>query len=166
MRLLSLALFYLGSVSFFGAEAAKLDVASDFKRKWSRWALSRARRDAALPQADADAPSFAQAREARGEPSRREEGHVRLKRQDPNAVFHTQLRVTCKMGTCSVAKLADQLFHLNNKEKDANAPTRKISPHGYGRRRRSLVEALVALKSGGGSRTFSGQLASSVPSQP
>ncbi|XP_033008514.1 ADM [Lacerta agilis] len=42
MKVVSLALLYLGSVSFFGVEAAELDIASDFKRKWSSW---RARRD-------------------------------------------------------------------------------------------------------------------------
>ncbi|XP_054827948.1 pro-adrenomedullin [Eublepharis macularius] len=169
MKLVSLALLYLGSVSFFGVEAAKLDIASDFKRKWSRWALSRVRREATLTRADANVPSLIHVRQATGEPSRREAGHIRLKRQDPSVVFHTQLRVSCKMGTCSVANLADQLYHLNNKEKDANAPTRKISPHGYGRRRRSLLDTLSALKSssaGSSSRILSRRLASSVRSQP
>ncbi|XP_060117884.1 pro-adrenomedullin [Heteronotia binoei] len=146
MRLLSLALFYLGSVAF-GVEAAQLDAAADVKRKWSRWALSRARREATLTKAEANVPSLVHVREVKGEPSRREEGHIRLKRQDPNAVFHTHLRVSCRMGTCAVANLRDQLFHLNNKDKDPNAPPRKISPQGYGRRRRSLLDILAALKS-------------------
>ncbi|XP_048339422.1 pro-adrenomedullin [Sphaerodactylus townsendi] len=140
MKLVSLALFCLSSVSFFGVEAAKLEVASDFKRKWSRWAMSRVRREATLPKAETSVPALVHVGEVKGEPS-----HIRLKRQDPKAVLHTHLRVSCKMGTCSVAKLADQLYHLNNKEKDANAPARKISPHGYGRRRRSLLDVLMAI---------------------
>ncbi|XP_077177905.1 pro-adrenomedullin [Paroedura picta] len=144
MKLVSLTLFYLGSVSFFGVEAAQLDIASDLKRK-SRWALSRVSRDAMLTKADANVPSLLHVRELKGEPSRREESHIRLKRYDHNSVFYTHLRVSCKMGTCSVAKLADQLYHLNNKDKDANAPPRKLSPHGYGRRRRSILDILAAL---------------------
>lgn len=146
MKLVSVALFYLGSVSFFGVEAAKLDVASDFKRKWSRWALGRVRRDATLSQADANAPSLVHVREVKGEPSRRQEGRIRLKRQDPNAVFHTYMRMSCNLGTCVTAKLMDQIYHLNNKDKDPNAPPKKISPQGYGRRRRSLWDVVGALE--------------------
>ncbi|KAL8169853.1 UNVERIFIED_CONTAM: hypothetical protein K2H54_058843 [Gekko kuhli] len=150
MKLVPVALFYLGSVSFFGVEAAELDVASDFKRRGSRGAPSRVRRGATLSEAAAaaDAPSsLVHVREARGEPSRRQEGRRRPKRQDPNAVFHTYLRMSCNLGTCVTAKLMDQIYHLNNKDKDPNAPPRKISPQGYGRRRRSLLDVVGALKS-------------------
>uniref|UniRef100_A0A8C0G3T0 Adrenomedullin n=2 Tax=Strigidae TaxID=30459 RepID=A0A8C0G3T0_BUBBB len=45
MKLVHVALLYVGSVTFFGVDAARLDVATEFKRKWTKWALSRARRD-------------------------------------------------------------------------------------------------------------------------
>ncbi|XP_026548451.1 ADM [Notechis scutatus] len=45
MKALSLTLLYLGSWLFFGADATKLDIASNFKRKWTTRLLSRARRD-------------------------------------------------------------------------------------------------------------------------
>uniref|UniRef100_A0A8C6XRB7 ProAM N-terminal 20 peptide n=1 Tax=Naja naja TaxID=35670 RepID=A0A8C6XRB7_NAJNA len=45
MKALSLTLLYLGSALFFGVDATKLDIASNFKRKWTTRLLSRARRD-------------------------------------------------------------------------------------------------------------------------
>lgn len=35
-------------------------------------------------------------------------------------------------------KLAHQIYQLTDKDKDGAAPVSKISPQGYGRRRRSL----------------------------
>ncbi|XP_035746918.1 ADM [Egretta garzetta] len=46
MKLVHVALLYVGSVTFFGVDAARVDVATEFKRKWTKWALSRAKRDA------------------------------------------------------------------------------------------------------------------------
>lgn len=37
-------------------------------------------------------------------------------------------------------KLAHQIYQLTDKDKDDAAPASKISPQGYGRRRRSLPE--------------------------
>uniref|UniRef100_A0A8B9E340 ProAM N-terminal 20 peptide n=1 Tax=Anser cygnoides TaxID=8845 RepID=A0A8B9E340_ANSCY len=45
MKLVHVALLYLGSATFFGVDAARVDVATEFKRKWTKWALSRAKRD-------------------------------------------------------------------------------------------------------------------------
>uniref|UniRef100_A0A8C6JER0 Uncharacterized protein n=1 Tax=Melopsittacus undulatus TaxID=13146 RepID=A0A8C6JER0_MELUD len=45
MKLVHVALLYLGSVTFLGMDAARVNVATEFKRKWTRWALSRAKRD-------------------------------------------------------------------------------------------------------------------------
>lgn len=38
-------------------------------------------------------------------------------------------------------KLAHQIYQFTDKDKDGVAPQNKISPQGYGRRRRSLPEA-------------------------
>uniref|UniRef100_A0A8C4JIY2 ADML protein n=1 Tax=Dromaius novaehollandiae TaxID=8790 RepID=A0A8C4JIY2_DRONO len=46
MKVVHVALLYLGSVTFLGVDAARVDVATEFKRKWTKWALSRAKRDA------------------------------------------------------------------------------------------------------------------------
>lgn len=48
----------------------------------------------------------------------------------------------CRFGTCTVQKLAHQIYQFTDKDKDGVAPRSKISPQGYGRRRRrSLPEA-------------------------
>lgn len=45
MKLVSVALMFLGSLAFLGSDAARLDVASEFRKKWSKWALSRGKRE-------------------------------------------------------------------------------------------------------------------------
>lgn len=42
----------------------------------------------------------------------------------------------CRFGTCTVQNLAHQIYQLTDKDKDDVAPRNKISPQGYGRRRR------------------------------
>ncbi|XP_053143323.1 pro-adrenomedullin [Hemicordylus capensis] len=163
MKLVSFALLYLGSAAFFGLEAAKLDIASDFKRKWATWALSRARRDAKFPAAtlitgqaaDANVPSLIRTQDVKGEPgmaqpSRPEDAHIRVKRYHPNArgfVHSVNLRIGCRLGTCTVQNLAHQIYHLTDKDKDDSAPASKIGAQGYGRRRRSLSDTLAAAAS-------------------
>ncbi|XP_044282075.1 pro-adrenomedullin [Varanus komodoensis] len=156
MKVVSFALVYLASVSVFGVKTAKLDVASDFKRRWSKWAVSRVRRDltsaAALlstgQAADANVPSVIRTQDVKGEsgmaqPSRPEVGRIRVKRyrQSVNSGSSFQaLRIGCRLGTCNTHNLQQKIFHLNDKDKDSHHPPRKISAHGYGRRRRSLAD--------------------------
>lgn len=52
----------------------------------------------------------------------------------------------CSLGTCMVHDLAHRLHQLSNKYKIDIAPVQKISPQGYGRRRRSLPEQRVTLR--------------------
>ncbi|XP_019332357.1 pro-adrenomedullin isoform X1 [Alligator mississippiensis] len=150
MKLLHVALLYLGSATFLGADAASLDVASAFRRKWARWALSRAKRD--VPAAPAPAgPAAVQplvrpedVKEEAGlwhlsSSSNREAAHVRVKRyrHSLGSFPHFQaMRMGCRFGTCTVQQLAHQIYQLTDKEKDGAAPASKISPQGYGRRRR------------------------------
>lgn len=75
--------------------------------------------------------------------SSREDAHIRVKRyrQSINNFPHFQtIRTGCRFGTCTVQKLAHQIYQLTDKDKDDAAPASKISPQGYGRRRRSLPE--------------------------
>jgi len=51
----------------------------------------------------------------------------------------------CRFGTCTVQKLAHQLYQLTDKVKDGAAPVNKISPQGYGRRRRSLPDSFLRI---------------------
>ncbi|XP_071618722.1 pro-adrenomedullin [Heliangelus exortis] len=154
MKLLHVALLYVGSVTFFGVDAVKVDVATEFKRKWTKWALSRAKRDmkpsVALRGlgAAAEVQPLIRTQDVREDPrvshpSSREDAHIRVKRyrQSINSFPHFQaIRTGCRFGTCTVQKLAHQIYQLTDKDKDDTAPPNKISPQGYGRRRRSLPE--------------------------
>nr|XP_021154894.1 ADM [Columba livia] len=154
MKLVHVALLYLGSVTFFGVDAARVDVATEFKRKWTKWALSRAKRDVkpsgALRElgAAADVQLLIRTQDVKEDPrvshpSSREDAHIRVKRyrQSINNFPHFQtIRTGCRFGTCTVQKLAHQIYQLTDKDKDDAAPASKISPQGYGRRRRSLPE--------------------------
>ncbi|NXY82121.1 ADML protein, partial [Alcedo cyanopectus] len=154
MKLVPVALLYLGSVIFFGVDAARLDIATEFKRKWTKWALSRAKRDVKplgslrglgtaagvqpliRPQDVKEDPRVSH-------PSSRDDAHIRVKRyrQTINSFPHFQaVRTGCRFGTCTVQKLVHEIYHLTGKDKDNAAPPNKISPQGYGRRRRSLPE--------------------------
>ncbi|KAI6068109.1 ADM [Aix galericulata] len=152
MKLVHVALLYLGSATFFGVDAARVDVATEFKRKWTKWALSRAKRDVkpsgalrALGAAAAVQP-LVRPQDVKEDPrvshpSSREDAHIRVKRyrQSINSFPHFQaIRTGCRFGTCTVQKLAHQIYQLTDKDKDGAAPVSKISPQGYGRRRRSL----------------------------
>lgn len=65
--------------------------------------------------------------------------NVRAKRSNPPR------RQGCSLGTCTVHDLAHRLHQLNNKLKIGSAPVDKISPQGYGRRRRSVPERTLRL---------------------
>ncbi|XP_062276794.1 uncharacterized protein admb [Scomber scombrus] len=55
----------------------------------------------------------------------------------------------CVLFTCSYHDLMYRLHQINNQQKEPNAPPKKISSKGYGRRRRSLVDvARLALLTG------------------
>ncbi|NXY25701.1 ADML protein, partial [Atrichornis clamosus] len=154
MKLVHVALLYLGSVTFFGVDAARVDVATEFKRKWTKWALSRAKRDVKPAGvlrglgAAADVLPFIRTQDVKEDsrvshPSSREDAHIRVKRyrQSINRFPHFQaIRMGCRFGTCTVQRLVDEIHRVTGKDKDDAAPANKISPQGYGRRRRSLPE--------------------------
>lgn len=70
--------------------------------------------------------------------------NVRTKRSKNSS--NQSRRQGCSLGTCTVHDLAHRLHQLNNKLKIGSAPVDKISPQGYGRRRRSLPAHRVTLK--------------------
>ncbi|XP_025960337.2 pro-adrenomedullin [Dromaius novaehollandiae] len=153
MKVVHVALLYLGSVTFLGVDAARVDVATEFKRKWTKWALSRAKRDAkpsgalrGLGPAAAVQPLI-RSQDVKEDPPvshpSREDAHIRVKRyrQSISSFPHFEaIRTGCRFGTCTVQKLAHQIYQLTDKDKDGAAPVSKISPQGYGRRRRSVPE--------------------------
>ncbi|NXX49950.1 ADML protein, partial [Tricholaema leucomelas] len=167
MKLVHVALFCLGSVTFFGVDAArvdaaKVDVATQFKRKWTKWALSRAKRDVKSSGAlrglgvAAGLQPLIRTQDVKEDPrvshpSSREDAHIRVKRYRPkfNSFPHFQ---GCRFGTCTVQTLAHQIYQLTDKDKDDTAPPGKISPQGYGRRRRSLPDSRRPLRAPWGGR--------------
>nr|XP_025960337.1 LOW QUALITY PROTEIN: ADM [Dromaius novaehollandiae] len=152
MKVVHVALLYLGSVTFLGVDAARVDVATEFKRKWTKWALSRAKRDAkpsgalrGLGPAAAVQPLI-RSQDVKEDPPvshpSREDAHIRVKRyrQSISSFPHFEaIRTGCRFGTCTVQKLAHQIYQLTDKDKDGAAPVSKISPQGYGRRRQKQL---------------------------
>ncbi|KAM5248561.1 pro-adrenomedullin [Ctenodactylus gundi] len=156
MKLVSVALLFLGSLTFLSADTARHDVASEFGKKWNKWSLSRGKRElqvsssypseladttagpahtAAVPQ---DVKSVSGGPQASGQDAVR----IRVKRyRQTKSSFQGLRGAGCRFGTCTVQKLAHQIYQFTDKDKDGTAPRSKISPQGYGRRRRSLREA-------------------------
>ncbi|XP_005380332.1 PREDICTED: ADM [Chinchilla lanigera] len=150
MKLVSVALVFLGSLAFLGADAARLDGASETLKKWNKWAVSRGKRE--LPVSSRNPTELA---DAKARVAQKDLGPQGLKRASPSPPASGPkaglVRVKryrqghrsfgCRFGTCTVQKLAHQIYQLTDKDKDGVAPRSKISPQGYGRRRRSLAEA-------------------------
>ncbi|XP_069890904.1 pro-adrenomedullin [Dipodomys merriami] len=158
MKLVSIALMFLGSLAFLGADAARLDVSSEFRKKWNKWALSRGKRELRVSSsystglADTQAASvqtFSAPQDGKDDArspqaSRPDAARTRVKRyrQSMNSNSQGLRSFGCRFGTCTVQKLAHQIYQFTDKDKDGVAPRNKISPQGYGRRRRrSLPEA-------------------------
>ncbi|XP_028623952.1 ADM [Grammomys surdaster] len=163
MKLVSITLMLLGSLAFLGADTARLDTSLQFRKKWNKWALSRGKRELQAPssyptvadektvptqtlvqlqdtQNTTSTPQASNQSEARNQ----SEAHIRVKRyrQSMNQGSRSS---GCRIGTCTMQKLAHQIYQLTDKDKDGMAPRNKISPQGYGRRRRrSLPEVLRA----------------------
>ncbi|XP_036618424.1 pro-adrenomedullin isoform X1 [Trichosurus vulpecula] len=162
MQLVPVALIYLGSFAFLGADTARLDLASEFRKKWNKWALSRGKRELRVPGNLLASPAevkagpvqtFIRTQDVKGasrnpQPSSLDAARIRVKRyrQSMNSFPHFQsLRIGCRFGTCTLQNLAHQIYQLTDKDKDNSAPPNKISPQGYGRRRRrSLAEGSSA----------------------
>ncbi|KAG8524237.1 ADM protein [Galemys pyrenaicus] len=173
MKLVPVALLYLGSLAFLGADTARLDVASEFRKKWNKWALSRGKRElrasSSYPTELADvkagpAQILFRPQDVQGtsggpqdraktllgggltlpslSSSSSDAARIRVKRYRQSMNKFQGLRsFGCRFGTCTVQKLAHQIYQFTDKDKDGMAPRSKISPQGYGRRRRrSLPE--------------------------
>ncbi|KAG9331803.1 hypothetical protein JZ751_016957 [Albula glossodonta] len=134
-----------------GAHSAKLDSSSKMTKRLSIWLQSRSKRDVSSTSvvSRADSVQFVRPEDVRDTliPHSSASGSVRVRRSW-NTV--SQRRPGCALGTCTVHDLAHRIHQLNNKLKIGSAPIDKISPLGYGRRRRSLPERRLALRLGGG----------------
>lgn len=156
MKLVTVTLMFLGSFAFLGADAARLDASSQFRKKWNKWALSHGKRElqvsTSYPTGLSDEKMVPtqtpvqlqdeQSTSSTPQASTQSVAHIRVKRYRQKV--NPGSRYTgCRFGTCTVQKLVHQIYQYTDKDKDSFAPRSKISPHGYGRRRRSLPEILL-----------------------
>ncbi|EDM17863.1 adrenomedullin, isoform CRA_a [Rattus norvegicus] len=157
MKLVSIALMLLGSLAVLGADTARLDTSSQFRKKWNKWALSRGKRElqasSSYPTGLVDEKTVPtqtlglqdkQSTSSTPQASTQSTAHIRVKRYR-QSMNQGSRSTGCRFGTCTMQKLAHQIYQFTDKDKDGMAPRNKISPQGYGRRRRrSLPEVLRA----------------------
>ncbi|XP_060923968.1 adrenomedullin a [Limanda limanda] len=122
------------------AHCVELEVNSQLKKRLSIWLESRLRRDLDTVSVEktAEAEHLVRTEDIRDTllPHSSTDISVRTKRSKNSS--GQSRRQGCSLGTCTVHDLAHRLHQLNNKTKNRIAPVDKISPQGYGRRRRSL----------------------------
>lgn len=121
------------------AHCVELEVNPELKKRLSIWLGSRLRRDVDTISVEkrAEAEHLVRPEDIRDTllPHSSTDIHVRTKRSSG-----------CSLGTCTVHDLAHRLHQIGSKLRVGNAPPHKISPHGYGRRRRSLPSHRVSLR--------------------
>ncbi|CAJ1049661.1 adrenomedullin a [Xyrichtys novacula] len=126
----------------------ELEVNPESKKRLSIWLGRRLRRDldSVSVEKTAQLEHFVRPDDIRDTllPHSSTDIKVRTKRSKNSA--NQPKRQGCALGTCTVHDLAHRLHQLNNKFKIGSAPIDKISPQGYGRRRRSLPPHRVTLK--------------------
>nr|XP_020464418.1 ADM [Monopterus albus] len=129
------------------AHCMELEGNLELKRRLSLWLGSRLRRDLDSVTVEKRAASerFVRPEDIRDTllPHSSTDINVRTKRSKNSA--NQSARSGCSLGTCTVHDLAYRLHQLNNNLK-IGAPADKISPKGYGRRRRSLPAHRVTLR--------------------
>lgn len=129
------------------AHCVELDVNPELKKRLSVWLGSRRRRalDTASVETTEESENFVRPEDIRDTllPHSSTGINIRTKRSRKSV---TSRRQGCSLGTCTVHDLAHRLHELGNKFKIGSAPVDKISPQGYGRRRRSLPERRVTLR--------------------
>ncbi|XP_031702597.1 adrenomedullin a isoform X1 [Anarrhichthys ocellatus] len=130
------------------AHCVELQVNPELKKRRSIWLGSRLRRDldSVSVEKTAESENFVRPEDIRDTllPHSSTDINVRTKRSKHSG--NQSRRQGCSLGTCAVHDLAHRLHQLGNKLKIGSAPVDKISPQGYGRRRRSLPAHRVTLR--------------------
>lgn len=121
------------------AHCVELEVNPELKKRLSIWLGSRLRRDldSVSVEKTAESEHFVRPEDIRD---------TLLPHSSTGINVRTKRSKGCALGTCTVHDLAHRLHQLNNKLKIGSAPVDKISPQGYGRRRRSLPAHRVTLR--------------------
>ncbi|NP_001279109.1 ADM precursor [Callorhinchus milii] len=156
MRLLHVSLLCCCFVhaAFVNVEA-KLDVATEFRKRLNAWALSRTKRDLktaskSKTQVVSGGRLFVRTEDVKGNLNvhSSSDTHIRTKRYLHGLPHFPQFhlnRPSCQLGTCQVQKLSHRLNQLlNNPLKDDVARWSTWSPNSYGRKRRSLRTRIAA----------------------
>lgn len=129
------------------AHCVELEVNPELKKRLSIWLGSRLRRDldSIAVEKTAEFEHFVRPEDIRDTllPHSSTDINVRTKRSKNSG--NQSRRQGCILGTCTYHDLAHRLHQFNSKN-GVNAPPDKISPQGYGRRRRSLPERRVTLR--------------------
>lgn len=151
MKLILQSLVY-GCLLATVAHSVEFEMSPELKKRLSVWMQSRLRRDlnSVSTERRAESGQFVRPEDFRDTlmPHSSTDFSVRTKRSK-NSINQSR-RPGCSLGTCTVHDLAHRLHLLNNKQKIGSAPMDKISPQGYGRRRRSLPERMATLRLEGG----------------
>ncbi|KAK9542791.1 hypothetical protein VZT92_000622 [Zoarces viviparus] len=130
------------------AHCVELQVNPELKKRRSIWLGSRLRRDldSVSVEKTAESENFVRPEDIRDTllPHSSTDINVRTKRSKHSG--NQSRRQGCSLGTCAVHDLAHRLHQLGNNLRTGSAPADKISPQGYGRRRRSLPAHRVTLR--------------------
>ncbi|KAJ8247544.1 hypothetical protein GJAV_G00247570 [Gymnothorax javanicus] len=129
-------------------DSAKLDLSSLMKKRLSTWLQSRTKRElSGMPAAgDAHSVEFVQPEDVKDtlKPHSSMKTNIRTKR-NKNSVNQSRRTGCSFLPTCGMHELVHRVHQLNNNLKVGSAPVDKISPLGYGRRRRSLPDSMATL---------------------
>ncbi|KAM4596293.1 adrenomedullin a [Fundulus diaphanus] len=121
------------------AHCVELEVNPELKKRLSIWLGSRLRRDlesVALVKT-AESENFVRPEDIRD---------TLLPHSSTDINIRTKRSKGCALGTCAVHDLAHRIQQLKDNRLKSDAPIHKMSPQGYGRRRRSVPERQVSLR--------------------
>ncbi|CAL8351909.1 unnamed protein product [Merluccius merluccius] len=129
------------------AHCVELEVNPELKKRLSVWMESRLRRHLNSMSAErvSESEQFVTPEEIRDTLIPHSSNGISIRTKRSKNPVNQSRRPGCSLGTCTVHDLAHRLHQLNNKFKIGSAPIDKISPQGYGRRRRSVPARRVTL---------------------
>ncbi|MED6245682.1 hypothetical protein ATANTOWER_006569 [Ataeniobius toweri] len=121
------------------AHCVELEVNPELKKRLSIWLGSRLRRELESIAAEKTSVSenFVRPEDIRD---------TLLPHTSTDVNIRTKRSKGCALGTCAVHDLAHRIQQLNHNRLKTGAPADKMSPQGYGRRRRSVPERRVSLR--------------------
>ncbi|XP_048829267.1 pro-adrenomedullin-like [Brienomyrus brachyistius] len=137
-------LFLLLLVSMVATlSAATQNLGSKIRSRFSVWLMSRMKRHSGkvLVESKREQPELLvraeDAKDTLNVHSSTSDFNVRVRRS--KGTSNQSWRQGCPIATCTVHILAHRLSELSNHQNANSAPLEKISPGGYGRRRRALA---------------------------